>query len=186
MARVEINETVLRSYGSVLRPVSGASVQVNIRGAGAATVYSASTGAGTLTNPLTSTAAGMVEGWLEPGSYDLAITKDNLSYTSYLEAIDAEMVQIDPAERSSNAAGGAHTTHATANTYKTVAALAATRREIEVVNDSDTVVYLRLNSAGTRRLAPNGGSWYSALFTGLVESTCASPAKALTVYELLA
>jgi len=80
MARVEIPEVVLDSTGV---PVLGASVQVNHRGGGAATVYSAETGAGTVSNPIITGALGRIEGWVEPGSYDLVV---NGVYTQRFEA----------------------------------------------------------------------------------------------------
>jgi hypothetical protein len=51
MARVEIPYSVINTATGAA--VSGASAQVNLRGAGAATVFAAETGATTLPNPLT-------------------------------------------------------------------------------------------------------------------------------------
>lgn len=85
MARVEIDQIVFGVDGT---PVTGASVQVNVRNGGAATVYAAETGTFTLLNPLT-TANGQIEGWLEPGSYDLIITDGASGYTARFEAVRA-------------------------------------------------------------------------------------------------
>lgn len=87
MARVEIDEIVLRSAGSSVSTVAGASIQVNIRNAGAATVYAAATGGTTLSNPLTSDAYGRIEGWLDEGSYDLVVSGAGL--TTYTERFEA-------------------------------------------------------------------------------------------------
>lgn len=83
--RVEIPEVVLASTGA---PVSGASVQVNLRGAGAATVYAAETGGTTSANPILTDANGRIEGWLEEGSYDLVVSGTGLTtYTQPFEAV---------------------------------------------------------------------------------------------------
>lgn len=58
MARVEIDETVQTPTGDA---ITGASVQVNKRGGGSATVYSADTGGSTRSNPLLTDAFGRVE-----------------------------------------------------------------------------------------------------------------------------
>ena len=85
MARVEIPEIVIDARG---HPVSGASVQVNVRATGsAATVYEAETGVGTRANPLTTTAQGRIEGWLETGSYNLVVTAGVDVYTQAFEAV---------------------------------------------------------------------------------------------------
>lgn len=93
--RVEINEVVLRTYAKppvldqpVLAPAVGASVQVNVRGGGAATVYAAATGGGTLPNPLTTDSQGRIDGWLEQGSYDLVVSGGGIAapYTQPFEA----------------------------------------------------------------------------------------------------
>lgn len=88
MARVELRDTVLRNHAGTLVPAAGASVQVNVRGGGAATVYAAATGATTLTNPLTATAEGNIEGWVDEGSYDLVISGTRITtYTQRFEAV---------------------------------------------------------------------------------------------------
>lgn len=95
MARVEIGEVVdkaqpvLGPAGNVTARVVGAglSVQVNVRGAAAGTVYQAATGAATFPNPLTSDSNGRVEGWLEEGSYDLVVSGSGITpYTQQFEA----------------------------------------------------------------------------------------------------
>lgn len=92
--RVEINEVVLRSYAKppvltepVLAPAVGASVQVNVRGGGAATVYAGETGGTTLLNPLTTDGQGRIDGWLEPGSYELVVSGGGIAapYTQPFE-----------------------------------------------------------------------------------------------------
>lgn len=96
MARVEIGEVVdkaqavLGPAGNVTARVVGAglSVQVNVRGGAAGTVYQAATGAATWPNPLTSDANGRVEGWLEEGSYDLVVSGSGITtYTQQFEAV---------------------------------------------------------------------------------------------------
>jgi hypothetical protein len=66
-ARVEIGDVVIDGIG---RPVSGASVQVNRRSGGAATVYSGPDG-DPVGNPITTDTFGRIEGWVAEGSYDL-------------------------------------------------------------------------------------------------------------------
>lgn len=74
MPRVQITEIVAgRNSAGFLLGVDGASVQVNVRGGGAATVYAGETGGTTLPNPLTSD-NGRIDGWLDEGSYDLVPT----------------------------------------------------------------------------------------------------------------
>jgi microcystin-dependent protein len=91
MARVEIAYAVQKPSATVVGGVatlgvSGATVQVNIRGGGPATVFAAETGATTIANPLTSTAEGRIEGWLDEGSYNLVISGAGI--TGYTQPID--------------------------------------------------------------------------------------------------
>lgn len=83
MARVEIQTIVLTAAGV---PSNGASVQVNQRDSVPATVYVASTGGTTASNPITTT-IGAIPGWLDPGSYDLVITDAGLTRTVHYEAV---------------------------------------------------------------------------------------------------
>lgn len=86
MARVEISEVVLRPDSQKrLRPVAGASVQVNLRGGGAANVYAAAAGGAPVPNPLTTDSEGRIEGWVEEGSYDLVVSAGGASYTQAFE-----------------------------------------------------------------------------------------------------
>jgi microcystin-dependent protein len=91
MARVEIPIVVQKPSatvvgGSVNLAVSGASVQVNIRGGGPATVFAGETGATTVANPLTTTVEGRIDGWLDEGSYNLVVSGSGI--TTYTQAID--------------------------------------------------------------------------------------------------
>lgn len=91
MARVEIPITVQKPSATVVGgvanlAVSGASVQVNIRGGGPATVYAAETGGTTIANPLTTTAEGRIDGWLDEGSYNLVVSGSGI--TTYTQALD--------------------------------------------------------------------------------------------------
>lgn len=91
MARVAISEVVTRVgvTDSALRAVNGATVQVNHRDAGPATVYAESTGGATLTNPVT-TVHGRIPGWVDPGPYDLVISGSGIdSETVPFEAFTA-------------------------------------------------------------------------------------------------
>lgn len=84
MRRIELNtvlwQTLARGADLVLgvgrtREGLGLTVQVNVRGGGAATVYAAATGGTTLANPLTSDpSTGRVPGWLPPEDYDLVVS----------------------------------------------------------------------------------------------------------------
>lgn len=95
MARAEISETVSKTLSGFLAPAGGASVQVNVRGGGAATVYAAATGAATVANPVPSDAAGRIEGWLEPGSYDLVVSGSGFAtYTQRFEAVSGELLRV--------------------------------------------------------------------------------------------
>lgn len=99
MARVEVPVVVTTTdaQGKLVR-VSGATVTVNIRGGGLATVYAASTGGTTTPNPLTSDADGRVEGWVERGAYDVLVTGIGLSpYTHRFDAAPAGDGSIDTA-----------------------------------------------------------------------------------------
>lgn len=92
MARVEIPLVVSKATGSVSGAVasyavSGASVLINIRGQGPATVYAGESGATTLANPLTTGAEGRIDGWVDEGSYDLVISGAGIStYSQPFEA----------------------------------------------------------------------------------------------------
>lgn len=81
--------------------VPGASIQVNTRGGGAATIYSDQTGT-TASNPITADSNGRFEVWVTPGLYDLVITATGLSYTKKVDlpasdAIAASAVQAGTA-----------------------------------------------------------------------------------------
>lgn len=85
MSRVEIGEVVFTGSGV---PLAGASVQVNERDAGAATVYAAEAGGTTVTNPIVTDTYGRIEGWLETGSYDLVVSGSGVvTYTQRFEAV---------------------------------------------------------------------------------------------------
>lgn len=82
--RVEIPHVVRRASGA---PAASASVRVYLRGTTTnATVYSAATGTGTLTQPLTTDASGRIEGWVNPGRYDVVPTVDGYAYTQPWDA----------------------------------------------------------------------------------------------------
>lgn len=83
MARVEIDEVVQSPLGAA---VTGASVQVNLRSGGAATVYTTETGSAAYSNPLTTDELGRIQGWLEEGSYNLVVSYTGSSYTQPFEA----------------------------------------------------------------------------------------------------
>lgn len=105
LQRAEIPLAVNRSTGtvsggSVPIGVSGASVSVNIRGLGPATIYAAETGGTTLANPLTTTADGRIDGWLDEGSYDLTISGGGITtYTQPLEVISGKSLVNIPGDR---------------------------------------------------------------------------------------
>jgi microcystin-dependent protein len=86
MARVEIPIVVDKLVSGNWQPASGASVQVNVRGGGAATVYSAATGGTPLANPLTTDSEGRVVGYADEGSYDLVVSGSGITtYTVEVE-----------------------------------------------------------------------------------------------------
>lgn len=80
MARVELTEPVQDTAGNVL---PGATVQVNVRGGAAATLYNAETGATTVGNPRTSGAAGQIDAWVDEGSYTLVTTKSGYTFPDF-------------------------------------------------------------------------------------------------------
>lgn len=100
MARVEINATVDKVLTDAdlvspyETPMVGASVLVSNRVGGApATVYGAETGGGTLPNPLTTDANGRIEGWVDPGSYNLQVSGAGITtYTQPYEAVRGDGV----------------------------------------------------------------------------------------------
>lgn len=91
MARAEIPFAVLDSVTGAA--VAGASIQVNIRGGGPATVFAAETGASTTANPLTTGAGGRIDGWLDEGSYNLQVSGGSItSYTQPIEVVRGDGV----------------------------------------------------------------------------------------------
>lgn len=85
MARIEISEAVLKSAVSTITSVAGASVAVKDLSGNNLTVYSAETGAGTLSNPLTSDSVGRVEGYVEAPDFDLTVS--HASITTYTHRV---------------------------------------------------------------------------------------------------
>lgn len=71
------------------QPLSGVNVTVNLRAGGTATVFGAETGAGTVANPLTTNAAGMVSGWLDRGRYNLVVNDPSGRVASFTEPFDS-------------------------------------------------------------------------------------------------
>lgn len=85
MARCEIPYVVYKGQNPV-QVASGASVLVNIRGGGAATIYAAEVGATTGANPITTDAFGRIEGWVDEGSYDLIVSGSGI--TTYTQPVE--------------------------------------------------------------------------------------------------
>lgn len=86
MARGEIVLTVQTTAGPA---VTGATGTVNIRGGGLATIYAAATGGTTLANPVTTSANGRLDGWLDEGSYDVTIAGSGITtYTQSIEIVN--------------------------------------------------------------------------------------------------
>jgi hypothetical protein len=101
MARVELLVTVDKIVTSNLQPVSGGSVQVNVRATGTpATVYAAETGGTTVSNPLVTDANGRVNGWVDEGSYVLGISGSGItSYNQPYEAVRGSVQTAFPGDR---------------------------------------------------------------------------------------
>lgn len=99
MARASLSLIVLKPLGfGRLAAAAGASVQVNLRSGGAASVYSAETAGSVLLNPLTSDAQGRVTGWVERGAYNLVVTHPDLpggGYTAFFDAAPGGDATID-------------------------------------------------------------------------------------------
>jgi hypothetical protein len=109
MARVELLVTVDKIVTSNLQPVSGASVQVNVRSTGSpATVYAAETGGTTVSNPLVTDANGRVNGWVDEESYVLAISGSGItSYNQPYEAVRGSLaIAVDGARVVTNTLPG--------------------------------------------------------------------------------
>lgn len=95
MARTEIPIVVLSSTGV---PVQNASVQINARSGGAATVFQFQVGVQTLANPVLTDVAGRVTGWLDRGAYDAVITATGLTpYTEQFDSVPGYDGAIDTA-----------------------------------------------------------------------------------------
>jgi len=81
---------------------------------------------------------------------------------------------------------GAHTTNANANTSSEVRPANANRRRIEIVNISDTTVYLGFTGAAVLEAGIPlyaGSAWDEDRSTEQITSICASASKKLTVLE---
>lgn len=76
MARAYLYDVVLDTNGT---PTSGSSVQVNVHGGGAATLYTTEAGGVTASNPLTSATDGSFSCWVAEGTYDLVISGSGLT-----------------------------------------------------------------------------------------------------------
>ena len=98
-----------------------------------------------------------------------------------IESIDSE-VQFSTVTYPTNVAdeGGV----AIGNTSTQIFAANILSRERNIVNDSDVVIYLGFDTAAVMnegvRLNPNGGSWSSIAWTGIVHGICASTGKNVT------
>ncbi len=91
MARGEIPLTVSKASDGL--PVTVGTATVNIRGGALATVYAASTGGTTVANPITLTAEGRIDGWLDDGSYDIQISGTGITtYTQPLEIVNGAAI----------------------------------------------------------------------------------------------
>ena len=115
MARTEIPIVVIDPATG--NAVSGASVSVVSRSTGtAATVYSAETGATTVTNPRTTDANGRLTGWVERGAYRLDISGSGLtSYSKNWDSAPAADASVDNPWLSQAAAWTAYTATLTAS-----------------------------------------------------------------------
>lgn len=94
MARAEIPFVVTKTNGDA---VSGASVQINVRNGGAATIYADATSGTTISTAglTTTTTEGRIEGWLNEGSYDMTITGTGIAtYTQPIEIVRGDGVGL--------------------------------------------------------------------------------------------
>jgi len=92
MARSQIPFIVQDTAGNV---VSGASISINVRGAGLATVYAveATSNVTPIANPVTSTSLGAIPGWLEEGSYAVTVSGTGLTtFTKTVEIVRGDAV----------------------------------------------------------------------------------------------
>lgn len=91
--RGRLNVTVLGATGA---PLAGASIQVNIRGGSAATLWNQEVGGTNPSNPLTTDAQGRVLAWVDRGAYDLVISGSGIStYTVNVEVVPGRDASID-------------------------------------------------------------------------------------------
>lgn len=82
MARTSLGSELFMAVASVATiPAEGATVQVNLRTGGAATVYTTEMGATTTGNPLTVDSLGRIAGWLDEGSYDLVVSANGRNFS---------------------------------------------------------------------------------------------------------
>lgn len=96
MARVSLATAGPIMAGNPFAPVNLASVQVNERvGGAAATVYAAATGASTVPNPRTTDSAGLLTGYVDPGTYDLIASGDGFPDTTQeFQAVPADKTRV--------------------------------------------------------------------------------------------
>lgn len=112
MARVKFNDPVQDTAGNAL---SGASVQIDNRAGGAATLYAAATGATTVGNPRTTGTDGLPDFWLEEGSYTATSTKSGYTFEPfYFEAVTSKQVATSVKDHPYNAVGNGSTDDTTA------------------------------------------------------------------------
>lgn len=124
MARAKVTEAILDSTGT---PVTGASVQVNLRASSAATLYAAESGGTTVANPATTT-SGRIDAWVDEGSYDLVVTYAGSTATYPFEAKKgfSSTDTMTVGTITFGAAGDTNLYRSAANTLKTDDALVVT------------------------------------------------------------
>lgn len=156
MARGEIPFVVLKPVASVTGAqgsetvniaVSGASVLINIRGGGPATIFGAETGAGTIANPTTTTTEGRIDGWLDEGSYTMTVSGSGIATFS-------QPFEVNRGDGTSRFAPGSVTTVALADASVTTIKIAdANVTTAKIVDANVTTAKIADSNVTTAKLA---------------------------------
>lgn len=158
-ARFEIQEAVFKTPGGgsvVVQINAGVSVAVKDLSGNNLTVYSGETGAGTHSNPLTTDAAGRIEGWVEAPDFDLEVAADTPytqnvrlsapgvfhvhSYGAKGDDSTNDRAAIAAADAAASAAGGGDVVYAADRIYRIGSAIPVSTGVNHLGQGSTTIV----------------------------------------------
>lgn len=174
--RCEIPIVVINPSGV---PVSGASVQVNLRGtATSAVLYANEVGPTLITNPVLTDTYGRVNAWIDRGAYDCVITAAGLTaYTEPYEATPAKDGAIDAAWLPDQVVNTAKLADASVSAVKIVdGAVTAAKipdgsiAAVKLAGDALTSAQIAPNAVGASELADNSVDT-AAIIDGAVTAT---------------